>query len=73
MTKRYAVYNDDGYYDETNLVEHISGDWVRYSDHCIEVKRLWDKITLLNQEVSDLEPADKDVCGANWVIKEDQR
>lgn len=71
MKKRYAVYNDNGYYDETNVSEHISGDWVRYTDHCTVVKGLWDKIIRLNEEVSRLEPADKDVCGANWVIKED--
>jgi len=56
--RRWASYNDRGYYSNEYLVDHELGDWVKYNDHVKVVDKLnatvtkyeagekpWDSIT----------------------------
>lgn len=31
--RRWASYNEQGYYSDSSLVSHELGDWVKYNDH----------------------------------------
>ena len=53
--RRWASYDERGYYSDSSLVDHELGDWVKYNDHIKIIDKLindapieqkpWDSIT----------------------------
>tara|TARA_R110000803_G_scaffold132274_1_gene199475 strand:+ start:142 stop:360 length:219 start_codon:yes stop_codon:yes gene_type:complete len=49
--RRWASYDERGYYSDSSLVDHDLGDWVKYDDHTKIVNALSDQVHNLTQVI----------------------